>query len=305
MHIDRIDLNLLRVFDTVYQTRNVSRAAERLNLTQPSVSQGLGRLRQVLDDALFERVAGGVKPSPRAHRLAPAVRSALATLEQALSADQHFEPAQAHRTFQLHMSDLGEQRFLPALTAQLRTRAPHVRIETQYVAPDALGEALDTGRINFAFGFLPHLKSTRQQALMDDRYVVLVRRSHPCAPSKHATGRALTAALAQLDYVAVRTHADTTRILTSLRLEERLRLTVSHFTALPAIVRASDLAAVVPIEIAASFPADEYISIDPRLPMCRFTVSLHWSHRFENEAGHRWFQQFVTSTVAFQARPAA
>ena len=82
MHIDEIDLNLLRLFDAVYQTQNVSRAAERLKLTQPSVSQGLGRLRQGLEDALFERVAGGVKPSPRAHRLAPAIRSALATLEQ-------------------------------------------------------------------------------------------------------------------------------------------------------------------------------------------------------------------------------
>ena len=301
MHIDQIDLNLLRLFDAVYQTQNVSRAAERLNLTQPSVSQGLGRLRQVLEDALFERVAGGVKPSPRAHRLAPAIRSALATLEQAFGADERFDPAQAHRTFHLHMSDIGEQRFLPALVAQLRSQAPHVRIETQYVAPDALGDALDTGRINFAFGFLPHLKTTQRQALMDDRYVVLVRRSHPYAPKKRVTGRALTAALAQLDYVAVRTHADTTRILSSLQLGERLRLTVSHFTAISEIVRASDLAAVVPTEIAATFPADEYISIDPELPMCRFTVSLHWSKRFENESGHRWFQQFVTSTMA-QAR---
>ena len=85
MHIKDIDLNLLRVFDAVYRTRNVSRAAETLDLTQPAVSQGLTRLRLLVKDPLFIRASGGVQPSPRADRLAPAVRTALGTLEQALS----------------------------------------------------------------------------------------------------------------------------------------------------------------------------------------------------------------------------
>lgn len=298
MHINDIDLNLLRLFDAVYQTENVSRAAERLNLTQPTASQGLARLRLLFDDALFERMAGGVKPSPRAQRLAPAIRSALATLEHALSEDEKFDPMLARRTFHLHMSDIGEGRFLPALMAQLRTQAPHVRIETQYVEPALLADALDTGRLNFAFGFLPHLKGTQHCPLLDDRYVVLVRRSHQFAQKKMTQAHRLSTALGKLEYVAVRTHADTTRILRSLRLEDQLRLTVEHFTVLPAIVRATDLAAVLPHEIASTFSPEEYAVIDPGFPMARFTVSLHWSKRFEGEPGNRWFHQVVMDSCA-------
>ena len=298
MHIENMDLNLLRLFDAVYQTGNVSRAAERLNLTQPSASQGLARLRLLLDDALFERVSGGVRPSPRAQRLAPAIRSALATIEQALGEDERFDPTQARRTFTLHMSDIGEGRFLPELMPQLRIQAPHVRIETQYVEQALLADALDTGRVNFAFGFLPHLKGTHNTPLLDDRYVVLVRRSHYFAQKKTAKGQALSAALGKLDFVAVRTHADTTRILRSLRLEDRLRLTVEHFTVLPAIVRSTDLAAVLPYEVASTFSADDYAIIEPDFPMAHFTVSLHWSKRFESEPGNRWFHQLVLNYLA-------
>src|SRR5438128_12592905 len=103
--------------------------------------------------------------------------------------------------------------------ALLRTQAPHVRIETQYVEQALLADALDTGRVNFAFGFLPHLKGTQNLPLLDDRYVVLVRRSHFFAQKKRAKAQALSTALGKLEFVAVRTHADTTRILRSLRLE--------------------------------------------------------------------------------------
>ena len=85
MHINQLDLNLLRLFDEVYRAGNVSRAAERLGLTQPAASQGLTRLRLRLKDPLFVRAPGGVKPTPRAMALADAVQGALAVLSQALS----------------------------------------------------------------------------------------------------------------------------------------------------------------------------------------------------------------------------
>src|SRR5688572_1055572 len=108
MHIKDVDLNLLRLFDAVYRTRNVSRAAELLDLTQPAASQGLTRLRALIHDPLFMRAAGGVQPTPKAQRLAVPVREALATLEQALGETAGFDPALSVRSFQLHMSDIGE-----------------------------------------------------------------------------------------------------------------------------------------------------------------------------------------------------
>ena len=131
MHIKDIDLNLLRLFDAVYRMRNVSRAAELLDLTQPAASQGLTRLRTLLQDPLFMRSAGGVQPTPKAQRLAEPVRQALATLEQALGEVAGFDPAHSTRTFHIHMSDIGESRFLPELMVRLRESAPGVRVETR------------------------------------------------------------------------------------------------------------------------------------------------------------------------------
>ena len=99
MHIKDIDLNLLRVFDAVYRAGSVSRAAEQLGLTQPAASQGLTRLRTLVHDPLFVRAPGGVRPTPKAQRLAEPIRQALATIEDALSESAGFEPAQSRRSF--------------------------------------------------------------------------------------------------------------------------------------------------------------------------------------------------------------
>ena len=110
MNIKDLDLNLLRLFDAVWRMRSVSRAAETLDLSQPAASQGLARLRALLGDALFVRSGGGVAPTPRAERLAQAVQSALATLEEALNESEVFDPLQARKTFRMHLSDIGEAR---------------------------------------------------------------------------------------------------------------------------------------------------------------------------------------------------
>lgn len=100
--------------------------------------------------------------------------------------------------------------------------------------------------------------------------------------------------LAQLEYVAVRSHSETIRILQLLRLEDRGRLTAAHFLALPAIVRTSDLGVVMPRAIAAGFAAGGgHIIIEPQLPLREFTVSLHWSRRYENDLAHRWIRALV------------
>ena len=113
MHINEIDLNLLRLFDAVYRTRNVSRAAELLDLTQPAASQGLTRLRALIHDPLFMRASGGVQPTPKADRLAEPVRLALVTIEQALSESDGFEPLQSRRTLP-HPHERHRRRALPA-----------------------------------------------------------------------------------------------------------------------------------------------------------------------------------------------
>ena len=291
MHLKDIDLNLLRLFDAVHRTRNVSRAAELLDLTQPAASQGLSRLRTLVQDPLFMRSAGGVQPTPKAQRLAHPVRQALATLEQALGETAGFEPSLSRRTFQIHMSDIGEGRFLPELLVALRERAPGVRIETRPVPREQITEALDAGRIDFAFGFLPTVKDTQRLKLLEDRYVVLLREGHPFT-RKRRNGAALLAALRELEFVAVRSHADTLRIVEQAHLEDRLRLVTEHFMVLPSIVRATDLAAILPRNIARSFEGG-YAIVEPAFPARDFVVSLHWSRRFEADPGNRWLRAVI------------
>jgi len=288
MHLKDIDLNLLRLFDAVYRTRNVSRAADLLDLTQPAASQGLSRLRTLLQDPLFMRSAGGVQPTPKAQRLAEPVRQALATLEQALGEAAGFDPAQSSRTFHIHMSDIGESRFLPELMQVLRERAPGVRVQTRPVPRDQVMEALDAGRIDFAFGFLPMVKDSQRVRLLEDRYVVLLREGHPFT-RRRRTGAALLQALSELEFVAVRSHAETLRIVQEMALEDRLRLVTEHFLVLPSIVKATDLAAIMPRNIARGFEGG-YAIVEPAFPQRDFVVSLHWSRRFEADPGNRWLR---------------
>jgi DNA-binding transcriptional LysR family regulator len=291
MQLKDIDLNLLRLFDAVYRMRNVSRAADLLDLTQPAASQGLSRLRTLLHDPLFMRSAGGVQPTPRAQRLADPVRHALATLEQALGESAGFEPARSGRTFQIHMSDIGESRFLPELMVALRERAPGVRVQTRPLPREQVMEALDAGRIDVAFGFLPMVKDSQKVRLLEDRYVVMLRAGHPFT-RKRRSGAALLAALRELDFVAVRSHADTLRIVQQCQLEDRLRLVTEHFLVLPSIVKATDLAAIMPRNIAHGFEGG-YAIVEPAFPQRDFVVSLHWSKRFEADPGNRWLRGVI------------
>ncbi|MDP3230952.1 MAG: LysR family transcriptional regulator [Acidovorax sp.] len=303
MHIKDIDLNLLRLFDAVYRTRNVSRAADLLDLTQPAASQALTRLRLLIKDPLFVRAGGGVQPTPKADRLADAVRSALGLLEEALNESALFDPLQSRKVFRIHMSDIGEGRFLPALMQALQKQAPGVRLETLPVPRSDIAAMLDSGRIDFAFGFLPTVKDTRRVQLLKDRYIVLLRAGHPFSLRKRS-GPALLRDLRQLEFVAVRTHSDTLRILEMLQLQDRLRLTAEHFMALPSIVRGTDLAVVMPRNIAQTFAADAgYTIIEPALPLRDFTVSLHWSRRFESDPGIQWLRGAIEDL--FQERGAS
>jgi DNA-binding transcriptional LysR family regulator len=296
VHIKDIDLNLLRLFDAVFRLRNVSRAAESLELTQPAASHGLTRLRVLIHDPLFMRTAGGVNPTPKAIRLAEGVRSALNTIEQALNESATFEPLQSRKVFRIHMSDIGESRFLPELMVALRERAPGVRVETRPLPRDRVTESLDNGQVDFAFGFLPLVKETRRTELLEDRYVVLLRQGHPLT-RKRRTGKALLTAMRELEFVVVRAHSDTLRIMQQLHLEDRVRLVTEHFMVLPSIVKATDLAAVMPRNIARGFEGG-YAIVEPDFPQRDFTVSLHWSRRFEADPGNRWFRALVEELFA-------
>ncbi|MDO5625658.1 MAG: LysR family transcriptional regulator [Pseudomonadota bacterium] len=303
MDINALDLNLLRLFDAIWRRRNVSQAAADLGLSQPAASQALARLRLHVGDVLFQRAPGGVQPTPRADELAQAVQLALATLERALTGTADaFDPATSRRVFRLHLSDIGEARFLPELMAMLRREAPLARIETRPLPLADISDALHTGHIDLAIGYLREVGDTLTRPLLADVYTVVVRRQHPVARRWRQRPRPpAEEVLAQLDFAAVRSHADTSRILHLLGLEQRVRLTAANFLSLPMTVQSTDLALLMPLSIARSvLPASAFTLIELPLPMRELTVAMHWSRRFDHDPAQRWLRERVTAL--FSAR---
>jgi DNA-binding transcriptional LysR family regulator len=201
----------------------------------------------------------------------------------------------------VHLSDIGEARFLPELVLVLQRMAPGMRLEARPVPHDQIAAALDNGQLDLAIGFLPEVSDTLHQPLLSDRYVVLMRQGHPVAKrwsqlqkKAGASPDATHALLAELEFAAVRTHADTLRILELMHWQHRLRLTVSHFLSLPGIVRSSDLAVLMPRNFAQGFAqAGELAIIEPDLPLRDFTVSMHWSQRFDKDPCLQWLRATV------------
>ena len=143
MNISTFDLNLLRVLDALLRERNVSRAAERLSLSQPAVSNALNRLRDLLDDPLLVRVGRSMQPTPRALALEVPIRDVLQRIEESLSADAPFDPASSRQRFRIAVTDYVELILMPRLLKLLAERAPGVQIDIQHLSPTLPAEALD------------------------------------------------------------------------------------------------------------------------------------------------------------------
>ncbi|WP_429186764.1 LysR substrate-binding domain-containing protein [Aeromonas veronii] len=149
----RLDLNLLAVFDMLMQERNVTRAAERLHLSQSTVSHALGRLRVALDDPLFVMSRREMMPTERAKALAGPVRQALAMLEQGLRQAKGFDPATARRIFRIATPGSVEHGLVPVLVERLHRQAPHCRLEVCELADSNYERELEKGELDLVIGF--------------------------------------------------------------------------------------------------------------------------------------------------------
>lgn len=286
MHVRDLDLNLLHVFEAVHATGNVSRAAERVGLSQPAVSHALTRLRLALKDPLFVRAPGGVRPTARAEHFARFVQSALRTLDVALAESDSFDPAATQRRFTVHMSDLATGELLPLLMNALRREAPELRLEAVQLPTEAIGAALEEGQLDLAFGYLPGLAASHRLDLIEERYVVVLREDHPLRERIRSR-----ASLRALDFMLVKSHEQPARALQQLGLESRIRLTVPHFVVAPALLAATDLAVIMPVRPALRYAqAGGLAVVEADLGLEPFTIGMHWAWRVHNDPGHRWLR---------------
>jgi len=174
-----IDLKLLQLLDHIYTTHSVSRAAEKMGLSQPTVSIGLAKLRKALGDPLFVKTSGGMQPTPRTEDLMPSVRQVLAGLSQLLSNVSHFDAASSERTFRICMTDASHITLMPRLFAHVRALAPGIRLEAITIGPNMAAD-LQSGQADLALGLIPGLEAGfYQQALFDQDWICLANAQHP------------------------------------------------------------------------------------------------------------------------------
>jgi DNA-binding transcriptional LysR family regulator len=294
MNVQDIDLNLLRVFDAVLRERGVTPAAARLGLTQPAVSNALARLRALFGDALFVRTPGGMDATPFARGVAEPVRQALALLESALAHGPGFEPATSTRAFRFYMSDLGQVEFLPPLVERVQRVAPGVRLEAVAFDLEHIGDALGSGALDLAVGFLPALgPPVERHALFRDPYVCLMRADHPAIGKKLTMKKFLEASHVLVTYRGGG-HRVIEETLERSGVARRIALRVPHFTVVPMVLARTDLILTLPARVARVYERQgRFKSLPPPVPMPAAEVAVHWHERFEADPGNRWLRDQV------------
>ena len=294
MNVQDIDLNLLRVFDAVLRERGVTPAAARLGLTQPAVSNALARLRALFGDALFVRTPAGMDATPFARGVADPVRQALALLESALAHGPGFEPPSSTRGFRFYMSDLGQVEFLPPLVERVQRAAPGVRLEAVAADLEHIGEALGTGALDLAVGFLPALgPPVARRALFRDPYVCLMRSDHPAIGKKLTRKKFIEASHVLVTYRGGG-HRVIEEALERAGVARRIALRVPHFTVVPMVLARTDLILTLPARVARVYERQgSFKSLPPPVAMPPAEVAVHWHERFEADPGNRWLRDQV------------
>jgi DNA-binding transcriptional LysR family regulator len=256
------------------------------------VSNALARLRALFGDPLFVRTPAGMDATPFARELAEPVRQALALIDAALAHGPGFDPASATRAFRFYMSDLGQIEFLPPLIERVQRAAPGVRLEAVALEVDDIADALATGALDLAVGFLPGLgPPVRRRALFRDPYLCLMRAEHPI--------KALTRRKFQEASHALVTYRGGHRVveeaLERAGLARRIALRLPHFTVVPMVLERTDLLCTLPARVARVFEQRGGLkSLAPPVPIPTADVAVHWHERFEADPGNRWLREQVT-----------
>lgn len=299
-NLSRLDLNLLVAFDALLAERNVTRAAARIRIGQPSMSHALGRLRKLLKDELFVRVPDGVRPTPRALALADPIREALGVIQATLLQGQRFDPSEAERTFVIGMPDSIEVFLLPRLMAHLAASAPKIRVQLCSINRFDVIEQLDRDQLHLGVagllteGAIHH----KRRRLYVTNYLCLYD------PARLR----LTPPISLEDFLAVRHVLGSPRgdprgvvddALAPMDLRRTIAVTTPHFAAVPFALKAAPLIATVPERPARIFARQFGLTTSPvplRLPDS--DVSMLWHASYGPDPAHRWLRDTVGRLAA-------
>ena len=291
MALNRLDLNLLHVFDTIYREGSLTRAAKALHLTQPAVSHSLSRLREHFDDPLFTRQGNQMVPTPLARRFLESMRPGLTQVQSAVNQFHAFDPATQRKTYSLGLRDVLESTFLPRLMERLDSY-PELEIVSQRIPRRDMETQLAAGKLDFAVDvLLPVSNQTSHELLRRDRLVVLARRGHPLIQNGLSMADYLSA-----KHVLVSSRTDGPGIedfeLSRLGVRRNIRLRCQHYFAACRVVEDTNLLLTMPETYARIIGERSEIAImDPPADLPSLDVHLYWHKAYEGEPALVWFRE--------------
>lgn len=302
MNFRTLDLNLLRVFDSVMAEGSLTRAAQVLAMTQPAVSHALRRLHETVGEVLFIRTAHGMKPTARAQVLWPQVRAALGSLQRAL-APQAYDPRGEASNFRLAMVDATAVLLMPKLVQALEAQEAQANLRLLPLTTRDPRQLLDQSEADLAVGYFPEVMaslrnqgdetSLRHQRLYDTRYVCVMRPGHPLA-DRPLTLDAYCDAHHLLVSFSGRPYGFVDQALTSLGRRRRIVLTVNQFYTAGQVVMGSDLLTVLPMSfLTATGVREQLVVRELPFPVGRVQVEMLWHLRRDGDPAHRWLRELI------------
>jgi DNA-binding transcriptional LysR family regulator len=296
MNWGAFDLNLLIVFDAVMQERNVTRAGQKVGLSQPAMSHALNRLRYMLKDELFVRTPDGMVPTVRAEQLAPPLRRALSDMQLALEPES-FNPKEAARRFTIAVNNYGAVVLSAPLVMAAAEAAPSVQLDLRPSGTLDVVALLDRGDLDLAIGnFAKPGERFALAPLLEDPFVLAMRRGHPAARRK------LTAeAFAALAHLEISSSGEDTSFLDQWLATRHLKRRIVHrapYLSAARILSHSDMVATLSRRIAeAFFRGDPLVTRALPCPSPQVPIGMLWHRRLENQPAQRWLRGLVEATA--------
>jgi DNA-binding transcriptional LysR family regulator len=296
VNIATLDLNLLLTLDVLLAELNVTRAAQRLNLSQPSVSAQLARLRSIFNDPLLLPGPRGMLPTSRADALREPLRLALESLQQAVAPPQAFDPAQANLTWRIAATDYMSSAIMLPVIGKLRVTAPDCRVAVFGLNPPLVAQQLEKAELDLIFHTGDHAPETlHQRKLFSERYMLAGRIGHP-----HLHPGLTLDTFCQLEHLIVSPDgggfsAATDSALAKIGRQRRVVLSVPHFLFMLEVLASSDLVAVLPERLVRR--STQLQVIEPPLDVPGFDILMMWHERVQRDPAHQWLRQQILAEV--------
>ena len=302
MNFAALDLNLLRVLDALMRERSVTRAGERIGLSQPAVSNALTRLRKILGDELFVRRGTDMLPTPRAEAIGPTLRTMLAQMEEVLSADAKFDPRAAERTFTFLGSDIISTLVMPLLSERIAAAAPGVRLRALDISAADMHQQLRDDLVDLAFSLASATPEwMARQAVYAIRYAIIASPDNAeIRAARIKPGKTLPLKLYCKLPHALRSADSTMRgviddTLQKLGHTRRVVLALPHFHAVAAAVARGHLIAALPTVFAqAVIKESRLVMYKPPIPIEAGELFMYWHKRHDQNPALRWMRQQVS-----------